>query len=90
MVQASDNDQPNISLLGVPVQDGTHERGCLMGPDALRTAGIVDTLNDLGFTCTDHGDLAPSVINLAPPHPRQCHQLCQDCRLDTVLVGQSP
>lgn len=46
-----------ISLLGIPVQDGTHEKGCLMGPDALRTAGISDTLQALGNIVTDHGNL---------------------------------
>ncbi|PLW77852.1 arginase [Cohaesibacter celericrescens] len=55
----SNTPHSSIALLGVPVQDGTHEKGCLMGPDALRTAGIVETLRGLGFSCTDHGDLSP-------------------------------
>ena len=53
-----------IALLGVPVEDGTHEKGCLMGPDALRTAGIVETLRGLGFDCCDHGNLAPARLAL--------------------------
>nr|WP_321443034.1 arginase [uncultured Cohaesibacter sp.] len=57
----------SIGLLGVPVQDGTHENGCLMGPDALRTAGIIETLTGLGFACTDHGNLTPAISDAIPP-----------------------
>ncbi|WP_321447764.1 arginase [uncultured Cohaesibacter sp.] len=57
---------PTIHLLGVPVQDGTHEKGCLMGPDALRTAGLRDTLEGLGFDCVDHGNLSPASIDPMP------------------------
>ena len=67
MVQTNGTIRPPINLLGVPVQDGTHERGCLMGPDALRTAGIIETLNDLGLQCTDQGDLSPQTLELASP-----------------------
>ena len=58
---------PTIHLLGVPVQEGTHEKGCLMGPDALRTAGLLDTLEGLGFDCMDHGNLSPDPIPAMPP-----------------------
>nr|WP_321461181.1 arginase [uncultured Cohaesibacter sp.] len=66
MMQLPDQDTPPaIHLLGVPLQDGTHEKGCLMGPDALRTAGIIETLEQLGFECVDHGNLAPQRITPA-------------------------
>ena len=33
--------QPSrIALLGIPLEVGASQRGTLMGPDALRTAGI--------------------------------------------------
>ncbi|MEO1159602.1 MAG: arginase, partial [Pseudomonadota bacterium] len=38
----------NCYLVGAPVQTGTSQLGCLMGPDALRTAGLIDALADLG------------------------------------------
>ncbi|WP_319532459.1 arginase [uncultured Cohaesibacter sp.] len=57
----------SISLLGVPLQDGTHEKGCLMGPDALRTAGIIDTLQGLGYHCEDRGNLTPASTDATPP-----------------------
>ncbi|WP_316863115.1 arginase [uncultured Cohaesibacter sp.] len=60
--QSDEKSVSTIALLGVPVQDGTHEKGCLMGPAALRTAGIVETLERLGFACVDHGDLHPPSV----------------------------
>ena len=37
-----------IAILGVPTEVGTSEPGSVMGPAALRTAGLVRTLRDLG------------------------------------------
>ena len=36
----SDANAPRIALLGVPIEIGASQLGTLMGPDALRTAGI--------------------------------------------------
>ncbi|HEX4765599.1 MAG TPA: arginase [Lichenihabitans sp.] len=49
----------HLGLLGVPVEAGTSQGGCLMGPAALRTAGLVADLADLGHEVTDHGDIDP-------------------------------
>ncbi|MEM9432976.1 MAG: arginase [Pseudomonadota bacterium] len=46
------------SLVGAPVQAGAGVHGCLMGPDAFRTAGLAETLLDLGHSVTDHGNVA--------------------------------
>lgn len=48
-----------IALLGAPVEVGASQRGTLMGPAALRTAGLGALLEELGFAVEDHGDLAP-------------------------------
>ena len=48
-----------LGLLGAPVEAGTSQAGCLMGPAALRTAGLVADLTDLGHQVADHGDLDP-------------------------------
>lgn len=48
-----------IALLGVPIDIGAAQRGTLMGPAALRTAGLVGVLEGLGIAVEDHGDLAP-------------------------------
>ncbi|MCX2562919.1 arginase [Acetobacter thailandicus] len=46
-------------ILGVPVQTGASRKGCIMGPAALRTAGLPDTLRQLGWDVTDLGDARP-------------------------------
>ena len=48
-----------IALLGAPVEVGASQRGTLMGPAAMRTAGLAALLEELGFAVADHGDLAP-------------------------------
>ncbi len=59
-----------IALVGAPVDDGAGQKGCLMGPDAFRTAGLVEQLKALGHTVTDHGNLRPADVGrLAPPNP---------------------
>ena len=46
-----------IAVLGAPIDLGASQRGTLMGPAALRTAGLLTLLEGLGFDVTDHGDL---------------------------------
>ncbi|HKK97022.1 MAG TPA: arginase family protein, partial [Marivita sp.] len=48
----------NIVLVGAPLDCGKARKGCLMGPDAYRTAGLMHALRDLGHTVTDRGDVA--------------------------------
>ena len=50
--------EKRIALLGVPVEVGASQRGTLMGPAALRTAGLGPLLQDLGFAVEDHGDIS--------------------------------
>ncbi|MBW4708730.1 arginase [Roseobacter sp. YSTF-M11] len=47
-------------LVGAPVDSGKRRRGCLMGPDAYRTAGLADALGDLGHTVEDRGNVRPA------------------------------
>jgi len=57
-------------VLGAPIDMGASQRGTLMGPAALRTAGLLAVLENLGFTVTDHGDLSIaglSDLNDPPP-----------------------
>lgn len=50
----------NCLLVGAPVDSGKRRRGCLMGPDAYRTARLGETLTDLGHTVQDLGNLTPA------------------------------
>lgn len=57
MISLNGKPPGKIALLGVPVDLGASVRGTLMGPAALRTAGLGAVLEDLGYEVTDHGDL---------------------------------
>ncbi|MEP3330407.1 arginase [Sedimentitalea sp.] len=47
-------------LIGAPVDSGKDRRGCLMGPDAYRTAGLSEALSNLGHKVRDMGNLTPA------------------------------
>ncbi|MFG6595842.1 arginase [Sulfitobacter sp. 1A13368] len=64
------SNQQNCILLGVPLDSGKRRRGCLMGPDAYRTAGLERALRDLGHSVTDRGNVAP-----APYHAKEHDKL---------------
>jgi len=56
----------NCILVGAPVDSGKRRRGCLMGPDAYRTAGLAQTIRELGHDLTDIGNVTPA--KLRPAH----------------------
>ncbi|UWR24171.1 arginase [Sulfitobacter sp. S190] len=59
----------NCILIGAPLDSGKRRRGCLMGPDAYRTAGLAEALEDLGHTVSDRGNLRPDPVD-GDSHPR--------------------
>lgn len=60
----------HITLIGAPVQTGAWRRGCKMGPDALRTAGLDTALTELGHRVVDAGDVTPEDVTVpAPANP---------------------
>ena len=61
-------------LIGAPVDSGKRTRGCLMGPDAFRTAGLADQLQSLGFSTRDHGNVAQAPLRDLPA-PGKVHAL---------------
>jgi arginase len=71
VVGAFKSDQTKrIALLGAPIDIGASQRGTLMGPAALRTAGLLTLLDGMGFDVTDHGDLSiGEVADLADVPP---------------------
>ncbi|QUG43462.1 arginase [Psychrobacillus sp. INOP01] len=48
----------NISIIGVPMDLGQNRRGVDMGPSAIRYAGVVERLQELGHSVEDAGDIA--------------------------------
>ncbi len=71
MTDASNSDpKKRIALLGVPIEIGASQRGTLMGPAALRTAGLSTVLDALGCEVEDHGDVSigeAAALADAPP-----------------------
>ena len=69
----------HIRIVGVPVDIGASQPGAIMGPAALRTAGIVESLRELGHEVVDQGDLpAPPPVPLPLPHtPTKARNLGQ-------------
>jgi len=48
---------PPVSLIGAPTDIGAGDRGALMGPEALRVAGLAEALADRGVDVVDRGNL---------------------------------
>ena len=44
-------------LIGAPIDSGQRVAGCLMGPAALRVAGLAQAVRDLGHGVADRGDV---------------------------------
>jgi len=51
--------QRKCILIGVPMDCGKRRRGCLMGPDAYRTAGMASAIAELGHVAEDRGNVDP-------------------------------
>ena len=56
-----------VSLIGAPTDVGASVRGAGMGPDALRVAGLYETLTEHGLKVIDHGNLAGPPTPWTPP-----------------------
>ncbi len=73
-------------LIGAPVDCGKRRRGCLMGPDAYRTAGLVEALEALGHHVTDIGNVAPDRVDVDPPRNPAIHQLALNVGWTAALI----
>lgn len=73
----------NIQLIGVPMDSGKRRQGCLMGPDAYRTAGLGDALRSLGHSVVDSGNVSPGPFD-PKPHPH-LHALGETIAWTTAL-----
>jgi arginase len=54
----------SLSIIGAPIEDGASRPGAIMGPAALRTAGLARALTELGHRVEDRGDIG---LSKAPP-----------------------
>jgi arginase len=77
---------PRIAVIGAPIDMGASQRGTLMGPAALRTAGLLTVLGSLGFEVTDHGDLSTAdMADLVDPPPNKANHYREIQRWTRVL-----
>ncbi|MDO4745835.1 MAG: hypothetical protein Q4B18_04695 [Bacillota bacterium] len=51
-----------VDLIGVQMDLGASTRGVNMGPAAIRYAGVVQGIEELGIECNDKGDLNQEMI----------------------------
>jgi len=56
-------------LIGAPVDSGQRRAGCVMGPDALRVAGLSAAATSLGHRVEDRGNLGPAPTRPARGRP---------------------
>jgi arginase len=68
-----------IAMLGAPIEIGASQRGTLMGPAALRTAGLLTLLDGLGFEVKDYGDLSigdvADLVDAPPDNARHYREI---------------
>ena len=79
--------QKHCILIGAPVDCGKRRRGCLMGPDAYRTAGISEALTALGHTVADIGNLSPKTVTVAAPTNPQVYKLAENVGWTHTLMN---
>lgn len=73
-------------LIGAPVDNGKRRQGCLMGPDALRVAGLQAALADLGLRVEDRGNLAPDSATAPATLPGHLHDAAGIIGWTTALI----
>ncbi|WP_071674800.1 arginase [Nioella nitratireducens] len=72
-------------LIGAPVDSGKRTRGCLMGPDAFRTAGLAEQLTSLGRVTRDLGNVARAPLRDLPG-PAHLHALSDTVAWTEALI----
>lgn len=66
-----------VDLVGVQMDMGAGTRGVNMGPGAIRYAGIVEGIRNLGMECHDKGDLIPMAEG-ATSEKLRCYEQVHD------------
>jgi len=79
-----------FTLIGAPVDTGMQQPGCLMGPDAYRTAGLADMLCALGHKVEDIGNILPRQrAEIIHPNP-SIHHLAETVAWTEALSSATP
>ncbi len=91
MIEATRSGEPSrVVLLGAPIDMGASRRGTLMGPAALRTAGLPALLESLGLDVTDFGDVGiADLADLTDDPPPKANHYREIQRWSRVLARRS-
>ena len=82
--------QQHCILVGAPMDSGKRRKGCLMGPDAYRTAGLAKMLCALGHEVEDIGNVEPRQ-GAAISHPNPAvHHLADTVAWTNALSSATP
>lgn len=73
-------------LIGVPLDCGKVTKGCLMGPDAYRTVGIIDAIKRLGHDVTDLGNIIPVPLTKTPKNILGVYKLAENIAWTRTLA----
>lgn len=73
-------------LVGAPVDCGKRRQGCLMGPDAYRTAGLARVIEELGHTARDLGNVTPKDERPAQSRNAQVYDLPKNIAWTVALM----
>jgi arginase len=87
-----------VSLIGAPTDVGASTRGASMGPEALRVAGLQDTLESQGLEVVDRGNLSGPGNPCLPPADGYRHlaevtvwnRLVHDAVREDLVSGRLP
>ena len=69
-----------IEIIGLPIDLGADTRGVDMGPTALRIAGLVQHIRNLGFGVIDRGNVEVginSMMEIENPHMKYVDEICR-------------
>jgi len=89
----------NIDVIGVPIDFGAGRRGVDMGPSAIRYAGLAPSLERIGHSVRDTGNVpVPVIESSAEDNPRLHHlnEILQTARVvadrvaDSLAAGHFP
>ena len=90
------------TVLGVPLDYGASKQGASGGPAAIRRAGLLKALEDIGVYVEDAGDLhippstlkkgaklkhGPAILKVCQELERKVHAACRDGRIPITLGG---
>jgi len=81
-----------IEVVGVPLDLGAGLRGVDVGPSAMRLAGLLPRLRDLGFEVCDAGNLLAAVadsIEEGNPRARYAGAVAEVCQVLRARVSQT-